>query len=115
MQKNYHLFLAIHNPKNEQKYENKCLKIKQTQSLRLNRFYAQPDAPVLLKKGFKTFFVTTQPYISFRSLVRSIIPAKIPLLPIIAAMKIKMNLHLAAFLCFQTLRVAGKDTDRYYT
>jgi len=44
------------------------------------------------------------------------IPAKIrPLLLIIAAMKIKMDLHLAVFLCFKALRVAGKGTDRSYT
>ncbi|OUA59441.1 hypothetical protein BK781_11165 [Bacillus thuringiensis serovar aizawai] len=48
--------------------------------------------------------VTTELYISFRSLVRGIIPA----------IKIKMDLYLAAFLCFKALRVAGKGPDRFY-
>ncbi|WP_081339313.1 hypothetical protein, partial [Bacillus mycoides] len=50
------------------------------------------------------FTVTTQLYIAFRRLVKGII----------AAIKIKMALHLAAFLCFKTLRVAEKGTDRFY-
>ncbi|PFL57229.1 hypothetical protein COJ27_29990 [Bacillus cereus] len=50
------------------------------------------------------FCVTTQLYIAFRSLISSII----------AAMKIKMDLHLAASLCFKTLRGTEKGTDRSY-
>ncbi|PGV62038.1 hypothetical protein COD94_18365 [Bacillus cereus] len=50
------------------------------------------------------FTVTTQLYIVFRRLVRGII----------AAIKKKMSLHLAAFLCFKTLRMAEKGTDRFY-